>query len=177
MVRKREAILQDWNRPDGNIELSYSMWSTGLLLESWFLQTNLILFSGCQRLEVKHVVNNEQCKWSVNPQTPALPWFPSDVESFITAFSKVQQTLITSTPGWEVPMQQPGIIMQLYLWQPLLCHHRFIQADLHASHEGRYLPSFQFLSKYAVNCLSVWKAAFKQQMAEVRPQLQQQVTA
>ena len=57
------------------------------------------------------------------------------------------------------------------------CHRQFLQAGLHDRHEGRYLPAYSPSLNIAENCFSVWKAAFKRQMAEVRPQLQQQVAA
>ena len=57
------------------------------------------------------------------------------------------------------------------------CHRRYLEADLQDNHEGKTLPAYSPFLNISENCFSVWKAAFKRQMAEVRPQLQQQAQA
>ena len=57
------------------------------------------------------------------------------------------------------------------------CHRRYQQAQLPDNHRCKYLPAYSPFLNIAKNCFSVWKAAFKRQMAEICPQLQEQLAA
>ncbi len=57
------------------------------------------------------------------------------------------------------------------------CHRRWRECQLPQNHVVRFLPVYSPFLNIAENCFSSWKAAFKREMAEQRPLLNQQVVA